>query len=185
MKKCGTPFWHDIIEDSMLSHLEPATTLATRILQKMKKKLLKLKRKPCNSAAIAPVRFVEENSLKIIKFSLVSGHFWRKFPHFSKKNGSDSASPRIPGKIWNYGIDFLHFWWILAPPGDPKNHENSWKSQPGAPKCSQLAPRTLPGPSRDRFFMIFDHFCIILATKKAWKKPVILFLCSLLRGLIW
>ena len=44
---------------------------------------------------------------------------------FLKKNGSDSASPRIPGRIWNYDIDCLHFWWILAPPGDPKNHENS------------------------------------------------------------
>ena len=59
-EKHGTSFWHDIIEDSMLSHLEPATTLATRILQKIEKRLLKLKRKPCNSAAIAPVRFVEE-----------------------------------------------------------------------------------------------------------------------------
>ena len=108
-------------------------------------------------------------------------------PHtfFYEKNGSESASPRIPGKIWNYGIDFLHFWWILAAPGDPKNHENSRKSQPGAPKCSQLAPRTLPGPSRDWFFMIFHYFSTILAIKKAWKKLVILFLCSLLRGLIW
>ena len=51
-EKRGTPFWHDVIEDSMLSHLEPATTLATRILQKIEK------------------------------------------------------TPRIPGKIWNYGIDF-------------------------------------------------------------------------------
>ena len=74
-EKRGTPFWHDIIEDSMLSHLEPATTLATRILQKNEKRLLKLKRKPCNSAAIAPVRVVKENSPKIIKSSIVSGHF--------------------------------------------------------------------------------------------------------------
>ena len=36
-EKRGTQFWHDIIEDSMLSHLEPATTLATRILQKNEK----------------------------------------------------------------------------------------------------------------------------------------------------
>ena len=84
-EKRGTPFWHDVIEDSMLSHLEPATTLATRILQKNEKKLLKLKRKPCNSAAIAPVRVVKENSLQIIKSSLVSGHFCRKFLHSSQK----------------------------------------------------------------------------------------------------
>ena len=74
-EKRGTPFWHDIVEDSMLSHLEPATTLATRILQKIQKKLLKLRRKPDNSAAITPVRVVKENSQKIIKSSLVSGHF--------------------------------------------------------------------------------------------------------------
>ena len=74
-EKRGTPFWHDVIEDSMLSHLEPATTLATRILQKIEKRLLKLKRKPYNSAAIAPVRVVKENSPKIIKSSLVSGYF--------------------------------------------------------------------------------------------------------------
>ena len=71
----ATRFWHDVIEDSMLSHLEPATTLATRILQKIEKRLLKLKRKPYNSAAIAPVRVVKENSQKIIKSSRVSGHF--------------------------------------------------------------------------------------------------------------
>jgi hypothetical protein len=68
-EKRGTPFWHDVIEDSMLSHLEPATTLATRILQKNEKKLLKLKRKPCNSAAIAPVMVVKEDCPKIIEKS--------------------------------------------------------------------------------------------------------------------
>ena len=74
-EKRGTPFWHDVIEDSMLSHLEPATTLATRILQKIEKRLLKLKRKPYNSAAITHVRVVKENSQEIIESSLVSGHF--------------------------------------------------------------------------------------------------------------
>ena len=68
----------------MLSHLEPATTLATRILQKIEKRLLKLKRKSYNSAGIAPVGVVKENSPKIIKSSLISGHFLKKFTHFSK-----------------------------------------------------------------------------------------------------
>ena len=44
-EKRGTPFWHDIIEDSMLSHLEPATTLATRILQKIEKKVVEIEAK--------------------------------------------------------------------------------------------------------------------------------------------
>ena len=107
-EKRGTPFWHDVIEDSMLSHLEPATTLATRILQKIEKRLLKLKRKSCNSAAIAPVRVVKENSGKSLNFlSFLVNSEGNSF--IFRKNGSDSASPGIPGKNLNYGIDFYHF----------------------------------------------------------------------------
>ena len=144
-EKRGTPFWHDVIEDSMRSHLESATTLATRILQKNEKKLLKLKRKPCNSAAIAPVRFVEANSLKIIKFSLVSGHFWRKFPHFSKKMATIAL---LQGFLEKFGI-MASILYISAgfrlPRGTPKImkiHENLSREPPSAPNW-------LPGPSQD------------------------------------
>ena len=44
-EKRGTPFWHDIIEDSMLSHLEPATTLATQMYKKIEKKVVEIQMK--------------------------------------------------------------------------------------------------------------------------------------------
>ena len=55
--------------------LNPQQPLQPEFYKKNEKRLLKLKRKPYNSAAIAPVRVVKENSQKIIKSSLVSGHF--------------------------------------------------------------------------------------------------------------